>query len=470
MRGKNNTAGAKPKPWRPTTGKQSKKLDATPGVSDDTPETVKKGSRVQWDNLRTERLVDWLEDNPEDRQKLFSDSSHDAKNENRPHHVAKGSKSVFYIKMAKYIFSVDGDVGVHAEVKEDVKKYSKAVENRITNLKHKYCEFTQELGRTGAGLTVEEIRKDSNLSNILDKLLIGFPAWERLHGFWRTLPSFNPHAVSSEPGQDLESEAIGVLFGNKDKAEGDGSVGDQDEPDGLGETDNMWPDGEEEHAGREVDNSEDPTPGAGDELAQLAHASSPVDPKPFLVNHCWTPSVSSSADQSSKSGPATGRKVSSKHSRIENSLEASASENAKLLELAKGSYDFKTAHIATKRQKMVLRAEHEREAQWYAAEERALLIKERMQDKKLSSQEQVLKYELELARLRIQQVQHGIIPPPALGSATFPLGSGGLGNTQVGVYTPDNFNDFAFPPQPLTVAQSPDSEAWGPISSHRSTL
>ncbi|KAH9061039.1 hypothetical protein EDB87DRAFT_1542508, partial [Lactarius vividus] len=162
----------------------------------------------------TDWLVDWLEDNPEDCQKLFSDSSHDAKKENRPCHVAKGSKSIFHNKMAEYIFSVDVDARVHVEVKEDIKKYSKAVENWISYLKHKYCEFTHELGRTGAGLTVEEIQKYSNLSNILDKLLIGFPVWERLHGFWHTLPSFNPHVVSSEPGQDLEGDAIGVLFGN----------------------------------------------------------------------------------------------------------------------------------------------------------------------------------------------------------------------------------------------------------------
>ncbi|KAH8981346.1 hypothetical protein EDB86DRAFT_2812974, partial [Lactarius hatsudake] len=210
---------------------------------------------VQWGNTRTERLIDWLEDNPEDRQKLFSDSSHDAKKENHPRRVAKGAKSVFYAKMAEYVFSVDGDASVRVEVKEDIKKYSKAVENRVTHLKRRYRDLTQELGRTGAGLTVEEIRKDSNLNNVLDKLLADFPFWDRLHGFWRTLPSFNPHTVSSEPGQDLQDEAIGVLFGNKDKAEVGASTSDRDEPDGLWDVDDTWPDSEEEHAGREV-NSE----------------------------------------------------------------------------------------------------------------------------------------------------------------------------------------------------------------------
>ncbi|KAH9051039.1 hypothetical protein EDB87DRAFT_1550656, partial [Lactarius vividus] len=174
-----------------------------------------KGSQVLWDDARTDRLVDWLEDNPMDHQKLFSDSSHDAKKENQPHCVAKGSKSAFHAKMAEYIFSVDTDPKVHEEIKGDMKKYTKAVENQITHLKCKYREFNQELGRTGAGLSVDEIWRDESLSNLLGasrKLLLGFPIWERLHGFWRTLPSFNPHTVSSEPGQDLEGEALGVLF------------------------------------------------------------------------------------------------------------------------------------------------------------------------------------------------------------------------------------------------------------------
>src|SRR5882762_135128 len=45
-----------------------------------------------------------------------------------------------------------------------------------------------------------------------DKLTSKFPWWERLHGFWRTLPNFNPVTVSSEPGQDLVEEAKGLLI------------------------------------------------------------------------------------------------------------------------------------------------------------------------------------------------------------------------------------------------------------------
>jgi hypothetical protein len=136
VRAKDNTpssAAAKPPSAKPKRTTKQGKRTAASGAGDDTQETpVEKGSQVQWDDICTDRLVDWLEDNPEDCQKLFSDSSHDMKKENRPCHVAKGSKSVFHAKMAEYVFSVDGDPRVRVEVKEDIKKYSKAVENWIT--------------------------------------------------------------------------------------------------------------------------------------------------------------------------------------------------------------------------------------------------------------------------------------------------------------------------------------------------
>ena len=53
-----------------------------------------------------------------------------------------------------------------------------------------------------------------------DKLQEDFPYWERLHGFWHTLPNFNPVTVTSNPGQDLEADAM-ALF--------DGGLGDVDD-------------------------------------------------------------------------------------------------------------------------------------------------------------------------------------------------------------------------------------------------
>jgi hypothetical protein len=157
-------------------------------------------------------------------------------------------------------------------------------------------------------------------------------------------------------------------------------------------------------------------------------------------------------------------------------LESSLSENAKLLELAKGSYNLKTASIAAKRQKMELKVEQEREGQRYAAEERALVIKERMQEKEFEHQECMMKYELELAQLKGQASQvPDTIHQSALGSNAFSPASGSFGHdTQAaGIYaTPSNstFDNFTFPAQCSSVTPSPGSEAWGSISSHGSNM
>jgi hypothetical protein len=38
-----------------------------------------------------------------------------------------------------------------------------------------------------------------------------FPYWKCLHGFWRTLPNFNPFTASSEPGQNLGADALAFI-------------------------------------------------------------------------------------------------------------------------------------------------------------------------------------------------------------------------------------------------------------------
>ena len=47
----------------------------------------------------------------------------------------------------------------------------------------------------------------------LEQLEQEFPFWKRLHGFWRTLPNFNPYTASSEPGQDLAADALALIQG-----------------------------------------------------------------------------------------------------------------------------------------------------------------------------------------------------------------------------------------------------------------
>jgi hypothetical protein len=168
-------------------------------------------------------------------------------------------------------------------------------------------------------------------------------------------------------------------------------------------------------------------------------------------------------------------------------MEASVNENAKLLELARGSYEFKKANVAAKRQKMELKAEQEREGQRFAAEERALVIKERMQEKEFEHRERMIKYELELTRLKATggavvsssgRLQATFQGGAQVGDAIFPSESGltqgtSFGHTtQAGIYPTSEGSTFdghfPFSTQPSSVSQSPNSEAWGLIPGHKS--
>ena len=67
--------------------------------------------------------------------------------------------------------------------------------------------------------------------HFLEQLEQDFPYWKRLHGFWRTLPNFNPYTASSEPGQDLASEALALLQTKGQNADNEAEEED-DEHDG----------------------------------------------------------------------------------------------------------------------------------------------------------------------------------------------------------------------------------------------
>jgi hypothetical protein len=87
--------------------------------------------RISWTTARTERLLDWLEENPVDRQKLFSDSTKDAKDEGRRKRVAKGTKSEFHKLIAFFVFSVDVDKEVRDDFAVNGGNYTKSVDNYL---------------------------------------------------------------------------------------------------------------------------------------------------------------------------------------------------------------------------------------------------------------------------------------------------------------------------------------------------
>lgn len=150
------------------------------------------GPPISWtkDLSRTERLIDWLEQNVVERQKLFSDSSQDAKAEKRKQRVANGAKSKYHVLIATAVFSIDTEEKVRKDFEANSDKYTKAVENRLavwvylrdvvcdadislaTSLKSKYRTFNTELGQTGAGLRKEDVVVGSDISNKIGMLIV----------------------------------------------------------------------------------------------------------------------------------------------------------------------------------------------------------------------------------------------------------------------------------------------------------
>ena len=93
-----------------------------------------RSPRIMWDSdpLRTDRLIDWLEQHPSDRHKLFADSIQDARAEGRARNVSKSPKATLYNKIAEAVFSVDADPVARVEVVTETARYGKGVENRIS--------------------------------------------------------------------------------------------------------------------------------------------------------------------------------------------------------------------------------------------------------------------------------------------------------------------------------------------------
>ncbi|KAJ7200312.1 hypothetical protein GGX14DRAFT_660145, partial [Mycena pura] len=159
--------------------------------------------RITWNSLRIERALDWLENNVDERVKLFSDSTQDATAQGRKKKTSKGTKNAHYLKMSDYVFSTDPDKAVRSDFKRDPGRYAKSAENCITRLRKTYRKVNAELGQTGAGLRIEDVVEGSDIANKIGTSHIylireQFPAWERLHGFWRTLPNINPYTVDAD--------------------------------------------------------------------------------------------------------------------------------------------------------------------------------------------------------------------------------------------------------------------------------
>ncbi|KAI6094925.1 hypothetical protein F5141DRAFT_1222855 [Pisolithus sp. B1] len=90
--------------------------------------------------------------------------------------------------------------------------FVKPIKSCFQMLHKKYNEANKSLGSTRAGLMAEEIQDNPDLKKLLDKILLNFPWWEDLHGFWCTNPLYNTMFSTADPGQDFAAEVQQHFF------------------------------------------------------------------------------------------------------------------------------------------------------------------------------------------------------------------------------------------------------------------
>ncbi|KAG1802909.1 uncharacterized protein HD556DRAFT_1437971 [Suillus plorans] len=132
-------------------------------------------------------------------------------------------------QLAAVIFINDKDPTIHALYKEHPFSLIKPVESWLGK---KYNAANKGLGQTGAGVkSIKELDADPHTKNLIAQLLLQFPWWSDLHGWWRTNPFYNTAFLTADPGQDFASEALKFFtraLHNKDKGSGEMDLDDED--------------------------------------------------------------------------------------------------------------------------------------------------------------------------------------------------------------------------------------------------
>lgn len=207
-----------------------------------------------------------------------------------------------------------------------------------------------------------------------------FPFWSRLHGFWRTLPNFNPWTVSSEPGQDLEAEALQHMAG---KGRSEELVNEEQEEEFI-DWGAATPKSDTAEAPGNDNRSE-----AGNtqgnpidfKISDSENTKVPASTRSFSQSHSRAPSVSTQSSHKRATSTAKAPISTSKRSRLDTFKVETEERESKMVDLASKRQDYKLASLAVKKQKMELTGAWEHEKERIAAEECQMALTERMQEK-----------------------------------------------------------------------------------------
>ncbi|KAI6108270.1 hypothetical protein F5141DRAFT_1216009 [Pisolithus sp. B1] len=121
-------------------------------------------------------------------------------------------KDTYYQQIVATIFKNDYDPNIRQLYNRFPAMFVKPITTHFQMLHKKYNEANKSLGSTRAGLMAEEIQDNPDLKKLLDRILLNFPWWEDLHGFWHTNPSYNTVFSTADPGQDFAAEAQQHFF------------------------------------------------------------------------------------------------------------------------------------------------------------------------------------------------------------------------------------------------------------------
>ena len=100
----------------------------TPAAADE----VRSAACLKWTDKCIDLAITWCEDNPEDCQKHFSDSTQAAKDQSHQKLVSKMPKLYYHTKIATHVFSVNVDATVSANFKKNPTCYVESVGNLLT--------------------------------------------------------------------------------------------------------------------------------------------------------------------------------------------------------------------------------------------------------------------------------------------------------------------------------------------------
>ncbi|KAF9556832.1 hypothetical protein CPC08DRAFT_725493 [Agrocybe pediades] len=102
----------------------------------------------------------------------------------------------WYREAAHAIFSVDEDESIREELKHEPERFTRSVRDQVEKF---------YIGKGIANMGVEEIKPGTPEYAAVERRLVFFPLWKRLHVYWRTNTLYNVH-YEEQDGEPLEED------------------------------------------------------------------------------------------------------------------------------------------------------------------------------------------------------------------------------------------------------------------------